>query len=66
MSEGNIINKILFAGIAVIIAIVLTICGVWYFTNSTATGIEKLEIINIEKMPIEAHALIYIAQERGF
>ncbi len=45
-----------------IAAIVLTVIGIWYFTNSSTT----MESIIIGEPALEQSALIYIAEDQGF
>ncbi len=54
------------AAIAVIATLVLVGFGSWYFTSSSTTYSGTPESITIGKMPIEAHTLIYIAEDQGY
>lgn len=52
--------------IAVIAALVLVGSGSWPFPNLGTTYAETPEQITIGKMPLMAHALIYIAEDQGY
>jgi len=58
------LKRIVVAAIAAVFAITLVGSGAWPFPNSGTSGTP--ESITIGKMPIEAHALINIAEDQGF
>lgn len=55
-----------FLGIAVIVGLILAGFGAWFFRNPPPADGGSPEAVSIGKMPIEAHTLIYIAEEQGF
>ena len=51
---------------AIVVMLVLTGIGEWYFTNSQAAHSGVSESITIGEFPYETAALIYIAEDEGF
>ena len=51
---------------AIVVMLVLTGIGEWYFTNSQAAHSGVSEPITIGEFPYETAALIYIAEDEGF
>jgi len=51
---------------AIVVMLVLTGIGAWYFTNSQAVYTGVSESITIGEFPYETAALIYIAQDEGY
>ena len=59
-------NKILVAGIAVILVFLLIVFGAWYLQSRPDNGAGNAVPIIIGTPPIESSALVYIADDKGF
>jgi NitT/TauT family transport system substrate-binding protein len=57
--------KRIVAATAIMVALVLTGFGIWYFMSSLTTYSGMTESIIIEELPYESYGLIYIAEEQG-
>ena len=57
--------KRIVAATAIMVALVLTGFGIWYFMSSLTAYSGMTESIIIEELPYESYGLIYIAEEEG-
>jgi ABC-type nitrate/sulfonate/bicarbonate transport systems, periplasmic components len=57
--------KQIVAATAIMVALVLTGFGIWYFMSSLTAYSGTTESIIIEELPYESYGLIYIAEEQG-
>jgi NitT/TauT family transport system substrate-binding protein len=56
--------KRIVAATAIMVALVVTGFGIWYFMSSLTTDSGTTESITIEELPYESYGLIYIAEEQ--
>ena len=57
--------KRIVAATAIMVALVVTGFGIWYFMSSLTADSGTTESITIEELPYESYGLIYIAEEQG-
>ena len=57
--------KRIVAATAIMVALVLTGFGIWYFMSSLTADSGTTESITIEELPYESYGLIYIAEDQG-
>jgi NitT/TauT family transport system substrate-binding protein len=59
-------NKLLVAGIAVLLVFLLLVFGAWYLQSGNDNGAGNAASIVIGTPPVESSALVYIADDQGF
>ena len=57
--------KRIVAATAIMVALVVTGFGIWYFMSSLTADSGTTESITIEELPYESYSLIYIAEDQG-
>jgi NitT/TauT family transport system substrate-binding protein len=57
--------KRIVAATAIMVALVVTGFGIWYFMSSLTADSGTTESITIEELPYESYGLIYIAEDQG-